>query len=154
MQDYPEFYCVLSHTDGQSSFVEDTDIEVDFTSQWRYFSFKTKHFTKYLGAGKRNAKDTPPVRKQPLRLAKLKARSLEHHYSTPEVETVLQAELHRSMSDPLAQSRCFPDVRFCLGMFTPLRKEGSMWKVVFLTCPDEHTGYTVRFKNYINYVMV
>lgn len=146
MQDYPELYCVLSHTNGQSSFVEDADIEVDFTSQWRYFSFKTKHFTRYLGAGKRNAKVVQPVRKQPMRLVKLKARSLEHHYETPEVETVLQAEFHRSMSDPLSQSRCLPDVRFCLGMFTPLRKEGSMWKVVFLTCPDEHTGYTVRFK--------
>ena len=146
MQDDPEFYCLLSHTDGQLLFKEDTNIEADFTSKWRYFSFKTSHFTKYLAAGKTRAKATIPRRKQPERLAKLKSKSLEHQYGhrePSEVNAICQRERFRSASDPLSQSRYLPDVRFCLGMFTPLCKEGSLWKVVFLTCLDVPTGYAV-----------
>ena len=138
MQEYPGFYCLLSHTDGQPSFEEDANIEIDFTSKWRYFSFKTRHFTRYMAAGKRL-----PSRKQPMRLAKLKSKSLEHHCKTPEVEAIVQGEFRRSASDPLSQSTYLPDVRYALGMFTPLCKEGPMWKVVFLTCLDVHTGYAV-----------
>lgn len=139
MQNCSKFYCLLSHSDGQPSFEEDASIEVDFTSDWRYFFFKTRHFTRYLAAGKR--KD--PTRKQPVRLAKLKSKSLEHHCKTPEVEAVVKGEFHRSASDPLSQSTYLPNVRYCLGMFTPLSKEGPMWKVVFLTCLDVQTGYAV-----------
>ena len=138
MQDYYESYCLLSHSDGQPSFEEDANIEVDFTSEWRCISFKTRHFTRFVTAGKQ--KD--PTRKQPVRLAKLKSKSLEHHCKTPEVKAVIRGEFHRSASDPLSQSTYLPDVRYCLGMFTPLRKE-SFWKVVFLTCLDVHTGHAV-----------
>ena len=136
IQDYHTFYCLLSHSDGQPSFEEDASIEVDFTSDWRYFSFKTMHFTRYLAA----AKQKDPTRKQPMRLAKLKSKSLEQ---TPEVKAVVKSEFHRSASDPLSQSTYLPDVRYCLGMFTPLCKEGFFWKVVFLTCLDVQTGHAV-----------
>lgn len=138
-QNYHTSYCLLSHSDGQPSFEEDVGIEVDFASDWRYFSFKTMHFTRYRAA----AKQKHPTRKQPVRLAKLKAKSLEHHCKTPEVEAVVEAELRRSVSDPLSQSTYLPDVRYCLGMFSPLCKEGPVWKVVFLTCLDVQTGYAV-----------
>ena len=137
-QDYHTFYCLLSHSDGQPSFEEDANIEVDFTSDWRYFSFRTMHFTRYQAA----AKQKDPTRKQPMRLAKLKSKSLEHHCKTPEVKAVVKSEFHRSASDPLSQSTYLPDVRYCLGMFTPLCKEGP-WKVVFLTCLDVQTGHAV-----------
>ena len=145
MQDYPEFYCVISHTDDQQSFKEDTNIEVDFTSQWGYLSFKTKHFSRFAAAGKMNKAAAVPLRRQPMRLAKLKSKSLEHHNKPPKVEAILQREFHRSLSDPLPQSRCLPDVRFGLGMFTPRYKKGSMWKVVFLTCLNNPTGYHVSY---------
>lgn len=139
MQNHPEFYCVISHTDGESSFKEDTSVEVDFTSQQGYFSFRTKHFTRYGAAGKRKRPQKSaaiPPRTQPLRSTK-KSRSLEHHYKPAEVKTL------RSLSDPHSQSSNLPNVRFCLGMFCPYDKKDSLWKVVFLTCLDTVTGYKV-----------
>ena len=138
VMDYPEFYCLLSHSDDQDSFEEDTNIEVDFIRKWRYFSFKTRHFTRYVAAGKRVS-----PRKQPMRLAKVKSKSLEHHCKKSEFETALEGEFHRSVSDPLSQSTYLPNVQYALGMFTPLCKEGSTWRVVFLTCLDVQTGYAV-----------
>jgi hypothetical protein len=136
MQDYHTFYCLLSHSDDQPSFEEDASIEVDFTSDWRYFSFRTRHFTRYLAAAK-------PTRKQPMRLAKLKSKSVEHPCPSPEVKAVVEVEFRRSASDPLSQSTYLPDVRYCIGMFTPLCKEGPMWKVAFLTSLDVPTGHAV-----------
>lgn len=138
MQDHPEFYCMISHTDGESSFKEDTSIEVDFTSQWGYLSFKTKHFTRFGAAGRRKKRKravTIPPQKQQIHSAK-KSKSLEHHYKPAEVKPV------RSFSDSTSQSSHLPDVRFRLGMFTPRNKQ-TPWKVVFLTCLDILTGHEV-----------
>ena len=138
--DHPELYCLLSKSDDNSSFEEDPDVDCSYQS--RYLSFTTKHFTKYLGARKRKQKSTVPLRKLPDRLSKMKAKSLEHE-PTPLEVTSVQSELQRSVSNPFPRSEYSPDTRFCLGMFTPRFKDGSVWKLVFLTCLDVQTGYAV-----------
>ena len=144
MQDHPELYCMISHTDGEPSFKEDTSIEVDFTSQWGYLSFKTKHFTRFGAAGRRKKRKravTMPPQKQQIHSGKI-SKSFEHHYKPAEVKPV------RTFSDPNSQSNHLPDVRFRLGMFTP-RKKQAPWKVVFLTCLDILTGHEVSPMVYI-----
>lgn len=141
MQDHPEFYCVISHSDGDLSFKEDTSVQIDFKSQWGYLSFTTKHFSRYAVAGKNLiTKETAiPVRKQPMRQVKLKSKSFERCNRPTEVT---QSKFHRSLSYP-PQSNWLPDVRFGLAMFAPRCRQGSQWKVIFLTCFDLPTAFDV-----------